>query len=84
MATKKATEKTTKPDTAKTAKDLKDVIDAIEGVTKLEGELQQQLGKSEPLQRQQIADELANAVGARVTLMGKRRKLLESLKAQGA
>lgn len=70
------------PTTAETAKKLKDVIEAIERVSKLEGELQQQLGKSEPPQRQHIANELANAVGAREKLVDERRDILKSLNPQ--
>lgn len=68
------------PDTATIAKTLKDAMAAIEGVSKLEGELQQQFAKSELPQRQQIADELANAVGARAALVKQRNQILESLK----
>lgn len=68
------------PDLAEIAKQPKDVFDAIERVTKLEGELQQQLGKIEPPdQRKLIANELASAVGARLALVLKRGELLESL-----
>jgi hypothetical protein len=73
---------TQETDAGRTVKELKDVFDLIDRVTKLEGELQQQLAKTDSHeQRRDIATELANAAGARKKLAKARADLLGSLNA---
>ncbi|MDP9192495.1 MAG: hypothetical protein M3P06_12415 [Acidobacteriota bacterium] len=76
-----ATESSTTGTKSDVAKELKDVIGAIESVTKLESELQQQLGKSDASQsqRQETAEDLARAIRARQRLIEDRRALLDQL-----
>jgi hypothetical protein len=58
-------------------KTLKNLADAIEGLSKLEGDLQQQLGKTDGPLRHQVAVDLANAIGARIKLVEDRSALLK-------
>lgn len=68
-------------DDARTETALKVVFELIDRVTKLEGELQQQLAKTESHeQRSDIATELADAAGARKKLAKRRGTLLKLLK----
>lgn len=67
-------------DLAKIARELETTMDVIQRLSTLEGELQQQLAKSETRARDQVATDLANVIRSRDTLVKHRRELLEEIK----